>query len=183
MEKAEILSQLSSYQIRRPTRSPSNPLESSRPRNTRANKGGKLNESGEFSLQNGREVAGRSLGHQPRHGSRELVVLFGALILTETIPRMQAANVRVSSFALSAELHVCRKLAEETIGVMGVCLDKGHFRDWLLGGQCTPPPAIPHSLGSGGSGGCKMVHVGFPTRPSGDVPAIPILARTAFVYP
>jgi transcription initiation factor TFIIH subunit 2 len=152
---------------------------------------------GEFSLQNGLEVAGRSLGHQPRHGSREIVVLFGALstcdpgnILTETLPRLQAANVRVSSFALSAELHVCRKLAEESSGVMGVCLDKGHFRDWLLGGQCTPPPAIPNSFGSGGANGCEMVRMGFPTRASGDVPTLvhatrdtKILARTAFVCP
>jgi transcription initiation factor TFIIH subunit 2 len=48
---------------------------------------------GEFSLQNGLEVAGRSLGHQPRHGSREILIVCGALstcdpghILTETLP-------------------------------------------------------------------------------------------------
>ncbi|KAL3921712.1 MAG: hypothetical protein SGILL_002605, partial [Bacillariaceae sp.] len=81
---------------------------------------------GEFSLQNGLEVAGRSLGHQPRHGSREILVVCGALstcdpghILTETMPRLKAANIRVSTFALSAELHVCRKLAEETGGATG----------------------------------------------------------------
>lgn len=150
------------------------------------------NKGGEFSLQNGLEVAGRSLGHQPRHGSREIVVLFGALstcdpgnLLTETLPRLQAANVRVSAFALSAELHVCRKLAEETGGVMGVCLDKGHYRDWLLGGQCTPPPAIQKL-----EVGCEMVQMGFPTRASGDVPTLvhatrdtKILSRTAYVCP
>ncbi len=78
--------------------------------------------SGELSLQNGLETAGRSLGHQPRHGSREILVVCGALstcdpghILTETMPRLKAANIRVSTFALFAELHICRKLAEETL--------------------------------------------------------------------
>lgn len=150
------------------------------------------NKGGEFSIQNGLEVAGRSLGHQPRYGSREIVVLFGALstcdpgnLLTETLPRLQAANIRVSAFALSAELHVCRKLAEETGGVMGVCLDKGHFRDWLIGGQCTPPPALQRL-----EVGCEMVRMGFPTRVSGDVPTLvhatrdtKILARTAYSCP
>mmetsp|Transcript_14705 Transcript_14705/g.16826 ORF Transcript_14705/g.16826 Transcript_14705/m.16826 type:complete len:465 (-) Transcript_14705:412-1806(-) len=149
---------------------------------------------GEFSLQNGLEVAGRSLGHQPRHGSREIVVVVGALstcdpgnVLTETLPRLQSANVRVSTLALSAELHVCRKLAEETGGIMGVCLDKAHFRDWLLGGQCTPPPK---DMKRGIANGCEMVHMGFPTRTSEDVPTLvhatrdtKLLTRTAYVCP
>jgi len=148
---------------------------------------------GEFSLQNGLEVAGRSLGHQPRHGSREIVVLCGALstcdpgnILTETLPRLLTANVRVSALALSAELYICRKLAEETGGVMGVCIDKSHFRDWLMGGQCVPPPALKrlHEMG------CEMVKMGFPTRTIGDVPTLvhatrdtKLLTRTAYVCP
>ena len=149
---------------------------------------------GEFSLQNGLEVAGRSLGHQPRHGSREIVVVAAALstcdpgnILTETLPRLQVANIRVSAFALAAELHVCRKLAEETNGVMGVCLDKAHFRDWLLSGQCVPPPAHKRSQQETG---CEMVRMGFPTRTTGDVPTLvhatrdtKILARTAYLCP
>ena len=34
---------------------------------------------GQFSIQNGLQVAGRSLGHQPRHGSREILIVCGAL--------------------------------------------------------------------------------------------------------
>jgi transcription initiation factor TFIIH subunit 2 len=103
---------------------------------------------GEFSLQNGLEVAGRSLGHQPRYGSREILIVCGALastdpghLLTETLPRLKAANIRVSTIALAAEMHVCRKVVEETGGSLGVSLDKAHLRDWLLG-QCVPPPAL-----------------------------------------
>ena len=57
----------------------------------------------EFSLQNGLEVAGRILGHMPRHGSREVLVVVGALstcdlgdVLVETMPRLIKTNIRVS---------------------------------------------------------------------------------------
>jgi len=149
---------------------------------------------GEFSLQNGIEVAGRSLGHQPRHGSREIVVLCAALstcdpgyLLTETLPRLKVAHVRVSTLALSAEMHVCRKLAEETAGVIGVSLDKAHFRDWLMG-QCVPPPAFSGRETKDFS--CDMVKMGFPTRTSAEVPTLvhatqdtTLLARTAYTCP
>ena len=129
----------------------------------------------EFSLQNGLEVAGRSLGHQPRHGSREIMIVCGALstcdpghILTETLPRLMAANIRVSTFALAAELHICRKIAEVTGGAMGVCLDKGHMRDWLLE-QCVPPPAIRKELLDFG---CEMIQMGFPERKKSEIPTL-----------
>lgn len=148
---------------------------------------------GEFSLQNGLEVAGRSLGHQPRHGSREIVILVGALstcdpgnVLTETLPRLKAASIRVSTFALAAEMHVCRKIAEESGGSLGVCLEKAHFRDWLMG-QCVPPPAAVqlHEANT-----CEMVPMGFPTRTKADIPTLvhasrdtKLLARTSFTCP
>jgi len=147
---------------------------------------------GEFSLQNGLEVAGRSLGHQPRYGSREVVVLSAALstcdpgnILTDTLPRLQAAGVRVSAFSLAAEMYILHKVAEETGGVVGVCLDKPHFRDWLLTGQSVPPPCLRQE-----DFGCEMIEMGFPTRVSADVPTLvhatrdtKVLARTAYACP
>ena len=151
------------------------------------------NGGGEFSLQNGLEVAGRSLGHQPRHGSREVVVICGALstcdpgnVLTETLPRLKAAKIRVSTMALSAEMHVCRKVAEESGGSLGVCLEKAHFRDWLLG-QCIPPPALKEQQEHNT---CEMVPMGFPTRTKVDIPTLvhasrdtKLLARTSYTCP
>lgn len=148
-------------------------------------------QGGEFSLQNAVEVAGRSLGHQPRHGSREIIVVTAALstcdpgyILTETLPKLQQAKIRVSCFALTAELYICHKLAEETGGTIGVCLDKAHFHDWMQG-QCVPPPALKNQLQ-----GCEMIQMGFPTRTLSDVAEIvhasrdkTILARTAYTCP
>jgi transcription initiation factor TFIIH subunit 2 len=151
------------------------------------------NEGGEFSLQNGLEVAGRSLGHQPRHGSREVVILCGALstcdpgnVLTETLPRLKSAKIRVSAMALAAEMHVCRKVAEESGGSLGVCLEKAHFRDWLLG-QCIPPPAL---IEQQGHNTCEMVLMGFPARTKADIPTLvhasrdtKLLARTSYTCP
>jgi transcription initiation factor TFIIH subunit 2 len=149
-------------------------------------------QGGEFSLQNGLEVAGRSLGHQPRHGSREIVLVTAALstcdpgyVLTETLPKLQQANIRVSCIALSAEMHICHKLAESTAGTMGVCLDLQHFRDWLMA-QCTPPPTNKTEK----LRGCEMIPMGFPSRTSQEVAELvhagrqkTLLARTAFTCP
>jgi transcription initiation factor TFIIH subunit 2 len=146
---------------------------------------------GEFSLQNALEVAGRSLGHQPRHGSREVVVVTSALstcdpgfILTDTLPKLQQASIRVSCIALSAELYICRKLTEETSGVMGVCIDQQHFRDWMMA-QCTPPPTTNKLRESG----CEMIQMGFPSRTSSDMVELvhagrhkTILSRTGFIW-
>ena len=151
------------------------------------------NRGGEFSLQNGLEVAGRSLGHQPKHGSREILIICGALstcdpghVLTETLPRLKAAKIRVSTLALSAEMHVCRKIGEETGGSMGVCLDKTHFRDWLFE-QCVPPPALRQHRRDFA---CEMVQMGFPERTKADIPTLvhatrdtKLLARTAYTCP
>jgi transcription initiation factor TFIIH subunit 2 len=149
-------------------------------------------QGGEFSLQNGLEVAGRSLGHQPRHGSREIVIVTAALstcdpgfILTETLPKLQQANVRVSCIALTAELYICHKVSESTGGTMGVCIDLQHFRDWLMA-QCTPPPSNKtfHERG------CEMIPMGFPSRTSQEVAELvhagrqkTLLSRTAFTCP
>ena len=189
--EAEILSPLSSN-----TKTHKMALQSIGP--MVANEGGPPTRvtGGEFSLQNGLEVAGRSLGHQPRHGSREIVVVTAALstcdpgsILTETLPRLQQANIRVSCFALAAEMHICRKVAEETMGSMGVCLDKAHCREWLR--QQTVPPPSTRKDGSQGQGPiCDMIAMGFPTRTVAEVPALihgdrnkTILGRLAFNCP
>mmetsp|Transcript_34268 Transcript_34268/g.75411 ORF Transcript_34268/g.75411 Transcript_34268/m.75411 type:complete len:553 (-) Transcript_34268:202-1860(-) len=155
---------------------------------------------GVFSLQNGLEVAGRSLGHMPRYGSREVVVIMGALatcdpgdLLVETLPRLKSASIRVSTVGLTAEVNVCRKISDGTGGIMGVCLDKTHLRDLIMG-QCVPPPARPDEIDSDGNRRtrtCEFVQMGFPARRTDDVPSLvhagrgdrALLARTAYICP
>ncbi|KAL7542041.1 hypothetical protein ACHAWF_007077 [Thalassiosira exigua] len=144
---------------------------------------------GEFSLKNGIEVAGRSLGFAPRYGSREIVVVTSALatidpgdILVETLPRLLQAGVRVSTVALQAEVHVCKRLAEATGGLAGVCLNMGHLRDLIMGHAIPPPVRSSDNEGVEANTEdpdsrwpeitCEFVEMGFPSREGGDVPTL-----------
>lgn len=136
-------------------------------------------DAGEFSLQNGIEVAGRSLGHMPRHGSREIIVVVGALstcdpgsVLVDTLPRLRSANIRVNCIAMCAEMHICRKIAENTGGVMGVCMDGRHCRDLLMNFIPPPPSLKKNDEDNGGLEVCEFVPMGFPTRITEDVPTL-----------
>jgi transcription initiation factor TFIIH subunit 2 len=136
-------------------------------------------DAGEFSLQNGITVAGRSLGHMPRHGSREIIVVVGALstcdpgdVLVDTLPRLRSASIRVNCIAMCAEIHICRKIAESTGGIMGVCLDGRHCRDLLMN-FIPPPPSLQKSdEDNGGLEVCEFVPMGFPTRITEEVPTL-----------
>lgn len=139
---------------------------------------------GEFSLQNGIEVAGRSLGYAPRYGSREIIVIMSALatcdpgdILGETLPRLLHAGIRLSTISLQSEVHICKKLADVTGGVAGVCMNTGHLRDLFMS-HAIPPPVInnfsssEHVNGNSSIAWCEFVEMGFPSRESGDVPML-----------
>lgn len=149
---------------------------------TEMSKGGGSSVGGEFSLQNGIEVAGRSLGYAPRYGSREIIVITSALatcdpgdILAETLPRLLHSGIRVSTISLQAELHICTKLAEATGGLSGVCMDTRHLRDLVMG-HAIPPPINSFESGAGGGSApqmiCEFVTMGFPSREGGDVPTL-----------
>ncbi|KAL7518216.1 hypothetical protein ACHAWX_003069 [Stephanocyclus meneghinianus] len=147
---------------------------------------------GDFSLQNGIEVAGRSLGYAPRYGSREIIVITSALatcdpgdILAETLPRLLHAGIRVSTVAMQAELHVCKRLADETGGLAGVCLDGRHLRDLIMGHAVPPPVSVSRlekvhqndqtdnpDTGHNHQLVCEFVTMGFPSKDGGDVPTL-----------
>jgi len=145
---------------------------------------------GEFSLQNGIEVAGRSLGYAPRYGSREIIVIMSSLatcdpgdILGETLPRLLHASIRVSAVALQAEVHICKKLADATGGLAGVCLNTVHLRDLVMGHAIPPPVSASEQDLNGGEDEsnlqiqeqkvtCEFVEMGFPSREGGDVPTL-----------
>ena len=161
-------------------------------------RGGMENIGGEFSLQNGIEVAGRSLGYAPRYGSREIVVVTSALatcdpgdILMETLPRLLHAGIRVSTVSMQAEMHICKRLADETGGLAGVCLDGRHLRDLIMGHAIPPPVSASHledgdDIATSNANGdnsqhphqqehelvCEFVTMGFPSKDGGDVPTL-----------
>jgi len=133
--------------------------------------------SGQFSLQNGLELAGRSLGHMPKHGSREIFLIVGSIstcdpgdIFEDTLPKILRANVRCSCVALSAEMYVCRKVSEGSGGTMGVCLDRNHLKELTLAQSLPPPRLMKENMERNRT--CDFIHMGFPKRESSDVPSL-----------
>ncbi|XP_076800296.1 general transcription factor IIH subunit 2-like [Clavelina lepadiformis] len=115
--------------------------------------------TGEPSLQNSLELAEKTLKNMPSHTSREVVVIMGSLTscdpspIYDTIEHIKMQKIRCSVIGLSAEVHICRHLANETGGTFGVILDQTHFVD-LLNDHIDPP--------SGMATESSLIKMGFP---------------------
>lgn len=105
-----------------------------------------INPSGEPSLQNSLELAHNKLKIVPGHASREILIIMGSLTTCDpgdikaTIEHLKADGIRCSMISLSAEIGICRQLANSTGGTYGAILDDSHFKDQLLA-HVDPPPA------------------------------------------
>jgi transcription initiation factor TFIIH subunit 2 len=105
----------------------------------------------------------------PWHGSREVVVLYGALTtrdhgdITHTIDELQQGRVRVSVVGLGAEVHVLARLARNTHGSYQVAPDHQQVSELLLA-HCPPPPctADTDTLQL-----AALIHMGFPKKQTG----------------
>jgi len=155
-------------------------------------------DAGVFSLQNGLRVAGLSLGFMPEYGSREIIALIASLStcdsgdIIETLNELQKSRIRVNCLSFCAELHVCKKICEQTGGIMAVALDGRHLRDTLMG-LVTPPPVLLDIYKTEPT--CEFIAMGFPTRDTDENatlihPAITakresklLFARTGYVCP
>ncbi|CAM9288629.1 unnamed protein product [Phaeothamnion confervicola] len=120
---------------------------------------------GEASLQNVLELASAALAAVPDYGSREIIILYGALSTCDpgdihvTIGNLKKRLIRVSIVGFGAEMFICRTIAEETAGDYTVALDERHFEDALLA-QTTPPLTLARR----GPLFADMVQMGFPRR-------------------
>lgn len=120
----------------------------------------KLTLAGEPSLQNSLELALKSLKTLPSHASREILVIMGSLTtcdpgdILQTIETLKSEGIRVSFISLTAELHICKVMCQETGGIFTAVLDDCHFKDQLF--QHTEPlPATSKQEFS-------MIKMGFP---------------------
>uniref|UniRef100_A0A336K9I8 General transcription factor IIH subunit n=1 Tax=Culicoides sonorensis TaxID=179676 RepID=A0A336K9I8_CULSO len=116
--------------------------------------------TGEPSLQNGLELALKSLKMLPSHASREILVIMGSLttcdpgdILTQ-IESLKAESIRSSFITLSAEIHICKVMCNETGGVFGAIMDDAHFKDQLFQHVEPPPAAFKQEF--------SLIKMGFP---------------------
>ncbi|KAJ8652055.1 hypothetical protein O0I10_012329 [Lichtheimia ornata] len=136
-----------------------NPNDHTRALDTRKN----IETSGEPSLQNALQLARSSMVSVPSHGSKEILLIFGALTtcdpsnIHDTVSLLQKENVRVNIVGLAAEVQICRVLSKMTKGSYGVVLNEAHYKDLLF--EAIPPPATAPNRSAS-----NLVQMGFPRR-------------------
>ncbi|XP_057955750.1 general transcription factor IIH subunit 2 [Malania oleifera] len=124
---------------------------------------GKLECSGDSSLQNALDLVHGYLNQIPSYGHREVLILYSALStcdpgdIMESILRCKKSKIRCSIIGLSAEIFICKHLCQETGGSYSVALDESHFKELLLE-YAPPPPAIAEFAIA------SLIKMGFPQR-------------------
>ncbi|KND94390.1 TFIIH basal transcription factor complex p47 subunit, partial [Tolypocladium ophioglossoides CBS 100239] len=123
---------------------------------------------GNPSLQNALEMCRGALFHAPSHGTREVLIIYGALLssdpgdIHETISSLITDRIRVSIVGLSAQVAICADLCSKTNAgddsQYNVAMDEVHFRDLFL--AATTPPVTRTQEQSTAS----LPMMGFPSR-------------------
>lgn len=126
---------------------------------------------GNPSLQNALEMSRAALFHAPSHGTREVLIIYGALLssdpgdIHDTIASLITDRIRVSIVGLAAHLAICAELCTKTNagddGNYRVALNEMHFRDLVM--ALTTPPVTRTKKQSQSS----LLMMGFPSRTSG----------------
>ncbi|KAI5474457.1 hypothetical protein MNV49_003248 [Pseudohyphozyma bogoriensis] len=141
----------------------------------------KLEARGEPSLQNCLEMARSGLAHLPPHGSREVIIILGSLTtcdpgnIHKVIDTVAKDRIRVNVIGLSAEMKVCKEIANRTKGTYIVALDDLYLRDSLF--ELIPPPptlSVPSAVSGGpsSSSSSDLMLLGFPTLISPQYPGL-----------
>ncbi|KAI0096512.1 TFIIH basal transcription factor complex, subunit SSL1 [Daldinia grandis] len=128
----------------------------------------KQDPQGNPSLQNALEMCRGALFHTPSHGTREVVIVYGALMssdpgdIHDTINALVTDRIRVSIVGLAAQVAICDELCSKTNGGdnsgYSIALHEEHFRDLLV--AITTPPVTRTQEQSNAS----LLMMGFPSR-------------------
>ncbi|KAL2263109.1 hypothetical protein VTK26DRAFT_8192 [Humicola hyalothermophila] len=128
---------------------------------------------GNPSLQNALEMCRGALFHTPSHGTREVLIIYGALLssdpgdIHDTISALLTDRIRVSVVGLAAQVAICAEICTRTNAgddsTYRVALHEQHFRELFL--AATTPPAT-HSTSSEQqqSNQASLLMMGFPSR-------------------
>eukprot|EP00158_Paraphelidium_tribonemae_P003712 Partr_v1_DN26315_c0_g1_i3_m42922 putative transcription factor len=117
---------------------------------------------GEPSLVNSLQLARTSLLHSPSHSSKEILMIMASLTsrdpsdLSETIDQIKSDGIACSIIGLAAEIHICKRICQETGGYYSVAMHEDHFKQLLW--DRIPPPIIVSQRAS------SFVLMGFPQR-------------------
>ncbi|EHA56786.1 RNA polymerase TFIIH complex subunit Ssl1 [Pyricularia oryzae 70-15] len=152
-----------------------------------------LDPSGSPSLQNALEMCRGALFNTPSHGTREVVIIFGALLsldpgdIHETIDGLMQDRIRVSVIGLAAQVYICEEICRRTnsgkaaadLGIVtdtdgsayNVALHEVHFRELLM--SATRPPVTRQSQLQQATGEtASLLMMGFPSRKTDKDPAL-----------
>ncbi|OBT84525.1 hypothetical protein VE02_06746 [Pseudogymnoascus sp. 03VT05] len=119
---------------------------------------------GSPSLQNALEMARAGLFHAPSHGTREVLIISGALLSSDpgdihtTIASLTSDRIRVSAIGLAAQVAILSEICTKTKGDYSVALHEEHFRALFMG-VTTPPPTRAKEQNQS-----SLLMMGFPSR-------------------
>lgn len=136
---------------------------------------------GSASLQNALEMARGSLYHTPQHGTREVVIIFGALQtidpgdINKTIRECVKDKLRVSIIGMSASMRICAEICSRTNAgdesCYTVATDAGTLRDLLMA-TTTPPVIRRGTQGDKDVNKASLLQMGFPSRVDEETPTL-----------
>lgn len=128
---------------------------------------------GNPSLQNALEMARAALYHTPSHGTREVVIILGALLTSDpgdihdTIKACIKDRIRVSIIGLAARMHICAEICRKTNSgdedSYNVALDEVHYRELLMS-ITTPPVVRSTDTEAQKRNQAALLMMGFPSR-------------------
>lgn len=128
---------------------------------------------GNPSLQNALDMARAALYHTPSHGTREVVIVLGALLTSDpgdihdTIKACIKARIRVSIIGLAAQMHICGEICRKTNAgdenCYNVAIDEVNFRELLLA-VTTPPVVRSTDTEAQRRNQAALLMMGFPSR-------------------
>ncbi|EEH16888.2 hypothetical protein PABG_06975 [Paracoccidioides brasiliensis Pb03] len=134
------------------------------------------------SLQNALEMARGALFHTPSHGTREVLIIYGALLSSDpgdihkTITSLITDKIHVYVLGLAAQVSICQELVTRTNNGddsgYNVAMNEQHFRELVL--NVTTPPATTlashtaaaaaNGTGTNPSTDGTLLPMGFPNR-------------------
>lgn len=128
---------------------------------------------GAASLQNALDMSRAALYHTPSHGTREVVIILGALSsadpgdIHQTINACVRDKLRVTVIGLAAQMHICADLCARTnagdTSSYNVALDEPHYRELLM--AITTPPVMRTSASTtSATSASALLQMGFPSR-------------------
>lgn len=120
------------------------------------------------SLQNALEMCRAALFHAPSHGTREIMIIYGALITSDpgdihtTIASLVSDRIRVTVIGLAAQVAICAELCSKTNAgdnsTYAVAMHEQHFRELVM--AVTTPPVTRSQKQAESS----LLMMGFPSR-------------------